>query len=80
LANSNDVPVLLSRLCKKLPKKHLRAYTEAIEEQGDNRPHFNNQTHKEYYYRCRLIQDWVSGMTDQYALDEYRELMALDSI
>ena len=31
----------------------------------------------EYYYRCRLIQDHISGMTDQFALDEYSTLYAL---
>ena len=31
----------------------------------------------EYYYRCRLIQDYISGMTDLYAWDEYRRLMAV---
>ena len=32
----------------------------------------------EYYYRCRLIQDYISGMTDLYAWDEYRRLMAVE--
>jgi len=32
----------------------------------------------EYYYRSRLIQDYVSGMTDLYAWDEYRRLMAVE--
>ncbi len=30
------------------------------------------------YYRCRLIQDYISGMTDLYAWDEYRRLMAVE--
>ncbi|MGK0516700.1 MAG: dGTPase, partial [Gammaproteobacteria bacterium] len=28
--------------------------------------------------RCRLIQDYISGMTDQFAYDEYRSLMVID--
>jgi dGTPase len=80
LANSKKVPVLLSRLCKKLPTKHLRAYREALEPQAGNDERFPNSQVMEYYYRCRLIQDLVSGMTDQYALDEYRELMALNVV
>jgi dGTPase len=32
----------------------------------------------EYYHRCRLIQDYISGMTDLYAWDEYRRLMAVE--
>jgi len=31
----------------------------------------------ELYYRIRLITDYVSGMTDDFALHEYRTLMAL---
>ncbi len=30
---------------------------------------------KELYFRCRLLQDYISGMTDQFAHDEYQELM-----
>jgi dGTPase len=78
LNNNQNVPVLLSRLCKKLPKKHLKAYEEALEAESGN--DFLNSEVKEYYYRCRLIQDYISGMTDQYALDEYRKLMALEVI
>ncbi len=33
---------------------------------------------REYYYRCRLLQDYISGMTDLYAWDEYRRLMAVE--
>lgn len=32
----------------------------------------------EYYYRCRLLQDYISGMIDLYAWDEYRRLMAVE--
>ncbi|ENQ8996291.1 hypothetical protein, partial [Pseudomonas aeruginosa] len=31
----------------------------------------------EFYHRCRMLQDFVSGMTDQHAQDEYRALSAL---
>jgi dGTPase len=77
LENSHDVPVLLSRLCKKLPAKHLRAYKDALDPDTPSAQLFPNRKVLEYYSRCRLIQDLISGMTDQYALDEYRELMAL---
>lgn len=80
LANDKNVPVLLARLCKKLPPKHLRAYKEALAPAAGNASRFPNIQVMEFYYRCRLIQDLISGMTDQYALDEYRELMALDTI
>ncbi|MFH7098510.1 hypothetical protein ACHWI2_39075, partial [Klebsiella pneumoniae] len=29
-------------------------------------------------YRCRLIHDYISGMTVLYAWDEYRRLMAVE--
>ncbi|MER1899260.1 hypothetical protein, partial [Proteus mirabilis] len=32
----------------------------------------------EFYYRTRLIQDYISGMTDHYAYEEYRKLMVCD--
>jgi dGTPase len=58
------------RLFKKLPNKHLRAYDAVINE--------NSSDEDEFYYRCRLFQDYISGMTDQFAYDEYRALMISD--
>ena len=62
--------LLHKRLFKKLPNKHLRAYDNVINE--------NSTDEDEYYYRCRLLQDYISGMTDQFAYDEYRALMIND--
>lgn len=62
-----------SRLVNKLPGKHRKAYEEGLktcQAQGAEMALW------EYYYRCRLMQDFVSGMTDQYALDEYQSLLA----
>lgn len=61
-------------LFKRLPNKHVRAYQEALESLK-----VSDDALKlwEAYYRCRLIQDMVSSMTDHYALDEYRSLSAL---
>jgi len=58
------------RLFKKLPNKHLRAYDNVINEHSSDED--------EFYYRCRLFQDYISGMTDQFAYDEYRALMISD--
>ena len=33
---------------------------------------------QEFYYRARMLQDYISGMTDLYAYDEYRRLMAAE--
>jgi dGTPase len=67
--------LLESLLFKRLPNKHIRAYQEATESQQSDG---ESGQLWEQYYRCRLLQDMVSGMTDQYALDEYRTLSALD--
>lgn len=85
--NIEDAPLYERRLYKKLPNKHLRAYEIAMqtleEEKGkvlDNAylPYeFDNEVW-EFYFRVRLIQDYISGMTDQYAFDEYRALNVLD--
>jgi dGTPase len=60
-----------SRLLNKLPNKHKATYLEAVEKT-------DNCSSLEFYYRCRLLQDYISGMTDQFAYDEYRTLMVTD--
>ncbi|CUS48099.1 MAG: dGTPase [Idiomarinaceae bacterium HL-53] len=59
-----------SRLFNRLPRKHVKAYLELLKQ-----PHKEPELW-EIYCRCRLLQDMVSGMTDQFALDEYRTLTA----
>lgn len=66
-AQKKQGPLLEKRLFKKLPGKHVRAFNNAVTE--------NTSDEYEFYYRCRLIQDMISGMTDQYAFDEYRSVM-----
>ncbi|MEH6712439.1 MAG: dGTPase [Paraglaciecola polaris] len=67
---AKNAPLLERRLIKKLPNKHLRAYLHAIQNEPSEK--------LEFYYRCRLLQDYISGMTDQFAYDEYRALMVVD--
>lgn len=65
-----------TRLFHKLSSKHRLAYSEAITAlQGCSK---DEQQVSEYYYRARMIQDYISGMTDLYAYDEYRRLMAAE--
>ena len=64
-----------SRLYQKLSTRHRLAYVEAM---GKLDRHALEWPVMEYYYRCRLIQDYISGMTDLYAWDEYRKLMAVE--
>ncbi|WP_159565252.1 dGTPase [Budvicia diplopodorum] len=65
-----------TRLFHKLSTKHQLAYKEAI----SKRKYLPKQQQEiwEFYYRARLIQDYISGMTDLYAYDEYRKLMAAE--
>lgn len=64
-----------SRLFQKLSARHRLAYVEAVSKILPGSAEFPVM---EYYYRCRLIQDYISGMTDLYAWDEYRRLMAVE--
>ncbi|WP_435947230.1 dGTPase [Dryocola sp. BD586] len=64
-----------TRLYHKLSTKHRLAYIEAVNDLTPAEPEY---AVREYYYRCRLIQDYISGMTDLYAWDEYRRLMAVE--
>lgn len=65
----------LQMLARRLPAQLLRAYDEGVRqtatlEGGDAQLW-------EFYQRCRMLQDFVSGMTDHQADDEYRVLAAL---
>lgn len=60
-----------SLLFKRLPNKHVKAYHQLRAEQRAEPELW------EAYCRCRLIQDMVSGMTDQFALEEYQTLSAI---
>lgn len=63
-----------SRLYQRLPNKHVRAYLELKQQV----PEGISPEVWERYSRCRLVQDMVSGMTDQFALDEFRTLSVID--
>lgn len=88
--NIDSAPLFERRLYKKLPHKHLRAYQTAINELNNKRtekpflpPELSLEKGFtpdiwEFYFRIRLIQDSVSGMTDQFSLDEYRSFNVLD--
>ena len=60
---------LAQRLAHRLPNKHVAAYQLALQ----TLPTEDNAL--ELYYRCRLIQDFISGMTDHFAFDEYQTLV-----
>ncbi|OON39898.1 dGTPase [Izhakiella australiensis] len=64
-----------TRLYHKLSTRFRLAYSEAVAKLS---PLADDFPLWEYYYRARLIQDYISGMTDLYAWDEYRRLMAVE--
>lgn len=71
LAQHKKAPLLAKRLVKKLSSKHVRAYKGVVER-------LSNNAEMEFYFRCRLIQDYISGMTDQFAYDEFRMMNIID--
>lgn len=74
------------RLYNKLPKKYVAAYQKAVAQLDENSTTnlildgLPSASFKEweFYFRVRLIQDYLSGMTDQYAFDEFRALNVID--
>lgn len=72
-----DKPVE-TRLFHKLSNKHKYAYTNSLKkiEETDKQTLTLEDKLLEMYYRTRLVFDYVSGMTDQFALYEFRNLTA----
>ncbi|WP_034912436.1 dGTPase [Erwinia sp. 9145] len=64
-----------TRLFHKLSTRFRLAYSEAV---GRLDKRSDDIAIWEYYFRARMLQDYVSGMTDLYAWDEYRRLMAVE--
>ena len=62
-----------TRLFHKLSNKHRLSYTEVLEKVSATNE--DDKSILEFYYRARLIQDYISGMTDHYAYEEYRKFM-----
>lgn len=79
MEQDHAAPLLEARLFKKVPVKHVRAYQKAVVGEQDTAliAQYGEQE-MEFYFRCRMIQDYISGMTDQIAFDEYRALMVID--
>ncbi|TBU99825.1 dGTPase [Stutzerimonas kirkiae] len=64
----------LQMLARRLPSQLVKAYHEAIRALDAAEA---DASLWEFYHRTRMLQDFVSGMTDQHAQDEYRALSAL---
>lgn len=63
-----------SRLIKRISSKQIVAYKNDVKELDTD----NEEEYKilEWYYRVRLIIDYITGMTDDFALNEYQTLLA----
>jgi len=73
LLNGERVNCLICKnLLSRLSQKHLVAYKKSVGELKDD----DNEDVLEWYYRARLVIDYISGMTDDYALHEYQALNA----
>jgi dGTPase len=65
-----------TRLLHKLSGKHKATYLSAIADVFEKEKHSNSDKLLEVYHRARLLIDYISGMTDGFALDEFKSLSA----
>lgn len=63
------------RLIRRISSKQIVAYQNDIKKV--NPKNIEEYALMERYFRIRLITDYISGMTDDFALNEYQTLMAL---
>jgi dGTPase len=68
-----------TRLYHKLSKKNKETYCQAVKDIYLNDITTIDDELMELYYRSRLLIDYISGMTDQFALDEFQNLTAVTS-
>ena len=65
-----------TRLFHKLSSKHKSAYFIEVSTLFNSEELSNSDKLIEIYYRSRLLIDYISGMTDDFALEEYQNLSA----
>lgn len=78
ISDKNISCFISQRLVKRLSSKHIVAYKNSLDAIKSDK---NSTKYKleEWYLRARLLIDYISGMTDDFALDEYRVLNALNN-
>ena len=75
LVNNKRVDCYMSqRLIRRLSPKHIVAYKDSIEKLSCDDETFKLE---EWYHRARLLIDYITGMTDDFAFNEYKILSAL---
>ncbi|MCK5893388.1 MAG: dGTPase [Endozoicomonadaceae bacterium] len=67
--------LIASRLFHRLPDRYVAVYRKATKEVSE-RQH-SDQQELEWYYRMRLLMDYISGMTDDFLLMEFQCLSAI---
>lgn len=79
LVNKNALKSLPieTRLYHKLSSKHKGRYKDDVKESFAHESPSNNDKMMELYARTRLLIDYISGMTDQFALEEFQNLTAI---
>lgn len=76
LLNEKEIECFISmRLIRRVSSKQISAYKN--DENRLNKEDKERYTILEWYYRVRLLTDYISGMTDDYALKEFQILTAL---
>ncbi len=65
------------RLFHRLSRKSVAAYQRAVSELRTSNHTKQEQNDLEWYYRARLMIDYISGMTDQFVMTEYQSLSAI---
>lgn len=71
IINKEKVLPVETRLLNRISDKFIEVYKHTVASLNDvekDKPIY------EFYFRCRLLQDFVSGMTDQFAYDTYKIL------
>ncbi|WP_419834433.1 dGTPase [Endozoicomonas atrinae] len=65
------------RLNHRLSRKYKAAYLRAVHQMSQEKRTPAEESDLEWYFRARLILDYMSGMTDHFVLTEYQSLSAI---
>lgn len=72
-----DKHFIEQRLYHRLSPKYKAAYRRSVEALKTSSYTMEEQNDLEWYYRARLIIDYISGMTDHFVMTEYQSLSAI---
>lgn len=71
-------PIIVERkLLSLFPDKHLRAYQHGVNQLKTKKLSSDNKKMEEWKLRAHLITDFISGMTDDFALSSYQTLSGI---